>query len=118
MRFLKLLLQPFTDLFVPRYAPLKEAIKEEEANWISMFISLPICLGFGWLLGKFVLAKGWITGFWSTLFFYTVSFFSGMFIYAFIRTLVLIVMGVDKKAPEQPKPKKNGKVVDAEATVK
>lgn len=115
MRFLKLLLQPFTDLFVPRYAPLKEAIKEEEANWISMFISLPICLGFGWLLGKFVLAKGWITGFWSTLFFYAVSFFSGMFIYAFIRTIVLLIMGVGK-APKQPK--KNGKILDVEATVK
>lgn len=116
MRFLKLLLQPFTDLFGPRFVTLNEAAKEEKGNWISLFISLPVCFTFGWWLGKVAIAKGLVTGFWSTLFFYTFSFFSGMFIYAFIRTLVLIVMGVDKKAPEQPK--KNGKVVDAEATVK
>lgn len=110
------MVQPFTDLFQQRYGSVTDVQQEEKGNWISLFISLPICITAGWLLGKFVVAKGWVTGFWSTLFFYMVSFFSGMFLYAFIRTIVLIVMGVGKKAPEQPK--KNGKVVDVEATVK
>lgn len=112
MRFFKLLFQPLFDLFEPRYVTVDEYQKEEKGDWISLLMALPICFTFGWFLGKLALAKGWVTGFWSTLLFYVVSFFSGMFIYAFIRTIVLIVMGVGKKAPEQPK--KNGKILDAE----
>ena len=69
-----------------------------------------------WMVaGKVAVAKGLVTGVWTTLCLYAVSFFSGMFIYAFIRTIVLLIMGVGK-APKQPK--KNGKILDVEATVK